>query len=61
MTGFLKRYAFHDTKIKGESASADELAAKGFSQKLAKTIEDGRHSSEFGMQMKMACFGKNAK
>lgn len=41
LTGFLKRHAFHNVKIKGEIASADENAAKSFPEKLVKIIEDG--------------------
>ena len=41
MTEFLKRYAFHNIKIKGETVSADESEARKFPQKLAKIIEDG--------------------
>ena len=41
MISFLKRRALHNIKIKGETASADELAAKEFPQKLGKIIEDG--------------------
>ena len=41
LTGFLKRNAFHNLKIKEEIASADEKAAKTFPAELAKIIEDG--------------------
>ncbi|XP_054726261.1 tigger transposable element-derived protein 1-like [Anastrepha obliqua] len=46
MTGFLKRHALHNVKIKGETASADELAAKKFPEKLRKIIEDGGYTSD---------------
>ena len=42
MTSFLKRHVLHNRKIKGETASADELADKELPQKLGKMIEDGR-------------------
>ncbi|XP_054746234.1 jerky protein homolog-like [Anastrepha obliqua] len=45
-TGFLKRHALHNVKIKGETASADELAAKKFPEKLRKIIEDGRYTPD---------------
>ncbi|GFY00936.1 tigger transposable element-derived protein 1 [Trichonephila clavipes] len=40
LTGFLKRNALHNIKITGESATADEGAAKIFPEELAKIIED---------------------
>ncbi|XP_039962466.1 tigger transposable element-derived protein 1-like [Bactrocera tryoni] len=46
MTGFLKRHALHNIKIKGETASADELAAKEFPEKLKKIIEDGEYTPD---------------
>ena len=46
MTSFLKRHALHNIKIKGETASADELAAKEFPQELRKIIEDGRQTPD---------------
>ncbi|XP_054745872.1 tigger transposable element-derived protein 1-like [Anastrepha obliqua] len=46
MTGFLKRHALHNVKIKGETASADELAAKKFPEKLRKIIEDGGYTPD---------------
>ena len=39
LTGFLKRHAFHNVKIKGEIASADENAAKSFPEKLVKITD----------------------
>ncbi|GFV37498.1 tigger transposable element-derived protein 1 [Trichonephila clavipes] len=44
LTGFLKRNALHYIKITGESATADEGAAKIFPEELAKIIEDGDYS-----------------
>ncbi|GFU95042.1 tigger transposable element-derived protein 1 [Trichonephila clavipes] len=44
LTGFLKRNALHNIKITGESATADEGAAKIFPEELAKIIEDGDYS-----------------
>ncbi|GIX76427.1 hypothetical protein CDAR_419111 [Caerostris darwini] len=41
-----KTYFYHSIKIKGESASADELASKQFPQKLAKIIEIGSYTSD---------------
>lgn len=41
LTGFLKRNSFHNVKITGEVASADEEAAKIFPEQLTKIIEDG--------------------
>ncbi|GFT58933.1 tigger transposable element-derived protein 1 [Trichonephila clavipes] len=48
LTGFLKRErnALHNTKITGESATADERAAKIFPEELAKFIEDGDYSAD---------------
>lgn len=46
MTGFLKRHALHNIKIKGETASADELAAKEFPQKLLKIVEEGGYTPD---------------
>lgn len=46
MTGFLKRHALHNIKIKGETASADTLAAEEFPQKLRKIIEDGGYTPD---------------
>ncbi|XP_054746093.1 tigger transposable element-derived protein 1-like [Anastrepha obliqua] len=46
MTGFFKRHALHNVKIKGETASADELAAKKFPEKLRKIIEDGGYTPD---------------
>ncbi|GFS49758.1 tigger transposable element-derived protein 1 [Trichonephila clavipes] len=46
LTGFLKRNALHNIKITGESATADEGAAKIFPEKLAKIIEDGDYSAD---------------
>ncbi|GFW13534.1 hypothetical protein TNCV_1210001 [Trichonephila clavipes] len=36
LTGFIKRHSFHNLKIKGEVASADEEAARKYPEKLAK-------------------------
>ncbi|XP_071052596.1 tigger transposable element-derived protein 1-like [Onthophagus taurus] len=41
LTGFIKRHAFHNVKIKEEVASADENAAKTIPDKLAKIVEEG--------------------
>ncbi|UYV63120.1 hypothetical protein LAZ67_2003210 [Cordylochernes scorpioides] len=41
LTGFIKRHYFHNLKIKGEVASADEEAARKYPEKLAKIIKDG--------------------
>ena len=50
MTSFLKRHALHNIKMNGEIASADELAAKEFPQKVRKIIEDGgRPQTKYGM------------
>ncbi|GFU10090.1 tigger transposable element-derived protein 1 [Trichonephila clavipes] len=46
LTGFLKRNALHNIKITGESATADEGAAKIFPEELAKIIEDGGYSAD---------------
>ncbi|GFU24755.1 HTH CENPB-type domain-containing protein [Trichonephila clavipes] len=46
LTGFLKRNALHNIKIPGESATADEGAAKIFPEELAKIIEDGDYSAD---------------
>ncbi|GFU78854.1 tigger transposable element-derived protein 1 [Trichonephila clavipes] len=46
LTGFLKRNALHNIKITGESAAADEGAAKILPEKLAKIIEDGDYSAD---------------
>ncbi|GFU75946.1 tigger transposable element-derived protein 1 [Trichonephila clavipes] len=46
LTGFLKINALHNIKITGESATADEGAAKIFPEKLAKIIEDGDYSAD---------------
>ncbi|GFS71424.1 tigger transposable element-derived protein 1 [Trichonephila clavipes] len=46
LTGFLKRNALHNIKITGESATADEGAAKIFPEELAKIIEDGDYSAD---------------
>ncbi|GFV62502.1 uncharacterized protein TNCV_630811 [Trichonephila clavipes] len=46
LTGFLKRNALHYIKITGESATAEEGAAKIFPEELAKTIEDGDYSAD---------------
>ncbi|XP_030385600.1 tigger transposable element-derived protein 1-like [Scaptodrosophila lebanonensis] len=44
LTGFLQRHALHNIKIKGEIASADQKAAKEFSQKFKEIIADGAYS-----------------
>ncbi|GFU58330.1 tigger transposable element-derived protein 1 [Trichonephila clavipes] len=44
LTEFLKRNALHNIKITGESATADEGAAKIFPEELPKIIEDGDYS-----------------
>ncbi|GFV78157.1 tigger transposable element-derived protein 1 [Trichonephila clavipes] len=47
LTGFLKRNALHNIIITGgESATADEGAAKIFPEELAKIIEDGDYSAD---------------
>ncbi|GFY04233.1 tigger transposable element-derived protein 1 [Trichonephila clavipes] len=46
LTGFLKRNALHNIKITGESATADEGAAKILPEELAKIIEDGDYSAD---------------
>ncbi|GFV43305.1 tigger transposable element-derived protein 1 [Trichonephila clavipes] len=46
LTVFLKRNALHNIKITGESATADEGAAKIFPEELAKIIEDGDNSAD---------------
>lgn len=46
MTGYLQRHALHNIKIRGEIASADEVAAKEFPQKLAKIIEEGGYTAD---------------
>ncbi|GFW82649.1 tigger transposable element-derived protein 1 [Trichonephila clavipes] len=46
LTGFLKRNALHNIKITGESATADEGAAKIFPEELAKIIEDRDYSAD---------------
>ncbi|GFW67191.1 tigger transposable element-derived protein 1 [Trichonephila clavipes] len=46
LTGFLKRNALHNINITGESATADEGAAKIFPEELAKIIEDGDYSAD---------------
>ncbi|GFY18680.1 tigger transposable element-derived protein 1 [Trichonephila clavipes] len=46
LTGYLKRNALHNIKITGESATADEGAAKLFPEELAKIIEDGDYSAD---------------
>ncbi|GFV40879.1 tigger transposable element-derived protein 1 [Trichonephila clavipes] len=46
LTGFLKRNALHNIKITGESATADESAAKIFPEEPAKIIEDGDYSAD---------------
>ncbi|GFX87668.1 tigger transposable element-derived protein 1 [Trichonephila clavipes] len=46
LTGFLKRNALHNIKITGESATADEGAAKIFPEELVKIIEDGDYSAD---------------
>jgi hypothetical protein len=46
LKGFLKRHAFHNLKIKGEVASADEKAAKSYPEKLARIIELGGYTPD---------------
>ncbi|GFX44932.1 tigger transposable element-derived protein 1 [Trichonephila clavipes] len=46
LTRFLKRNALHNIKITGESATADEGAAKIFQEELTKIIEDGDYSAD---------------
>ncbi|GFV65765.1 tigger transposable element-derived protein 1 [Trichonephila clavipes] len=46
LTGFLKRNAIHNIKITGESATADEGAAKIFPEEQAKIIEDGNYFAD---------------
>ncbi|GFY09330.1 tigger transposable element-derived protein 1 [Trichonephila clavipes] len=46
LTGFLKRNALLNIKITGESATADEGAAKIFPEELVKIIEDGDYSTD---------------
>ncbi|GFX39838.1 tigger transposable element-derived protein 1 [Trichonephila clavipes] len=43
LTGFIERHSFHNLKIKGEVASADEEAARKYPEKLAKIIKDGEY------------------
>ncbi|UYV74653.1 SETMAR [Cordylochernes scorpioides] len=60
LTGFIKRHSFHNLKIKGEVASADEEAARKYPEKLAKIIKDGGYCAHIksSMLMKQDCFGK---
>ena len=46
LTGFLKNDAFHNLKIQGELASADENAAKNYPDELAKIIQERRYTSD---------------
>lgn len=46
LTGFLKRHAFHNVKIQGELASADENAAKNYPNELAKIIQEGGYTPD---------------
>ena len=46
LTGFLKRNAFHNVKITGETASADEKAAKHYPEQLAKIIQEGGYCAD---------------
>ncbi|GFT96056.1 tigger transposable element-derived protein 1 [Trichonephila clavipes] len=46
LTGFLKRNALPNIKITGESATADEGAAKILPEELAEIIEDGDYSAD---------------
>ena len=46
LTGFIKRHSFHNVKIKGEVASADENAAKSYPEKLLKIIEDNGYTPD---------------
>ncbi|GFT40797.1 tigger transposable element-derived protein 1 [Trichonephila clavipes] len=46
LAGFLKINALYNIKITGESATADEGAAKIFPEELAKNIEDGDYSAD---------------
>ncbi|GFW03556.1 tigger transposable element-derived protein 1 [Trichonephila clavipes] len=46
LTEFLKRNTLHNIKITGESATADEGAAKIFPEELAKIIEDEDYSAD---------------
>ncbi|GFV30813.1 uncharacterized protein TNCV_1623391 [Trichonephila clavipes] len=62
LTGFLKRHSFHNLKIKGEVASADEEAARKYPEKLAKIIKDGEYcahqvfnADETGLFWKKKC------
>ncbi|UYV82210.1 hypothetical protein LAZ67_21001340 [Cordylochernes scorpioides] len=63
LTGFIKRHSFHNLKIKGEVASADEEAARKYPEKLAKIIKDGGYCAHIksSMLMKQDCFRKKCQ
>ena len=46
LTGFLKNDAFHNLKIQGELASADENAANNYPDELEKIILEGRYTPD---------------
>lgn len=46
LSQFIKRNAFHNLKIRGDAASADQEAGKTFPETLAKIIEDGGYSPD---------------
>jgi len=46
LSGFLKRNGYHNVKIKGEIASANENAAKSFKPELLKIIVDGGYDPD---------------
>lgn len=46
LSKFLKRNAFHNLKIRGDTASADQEAAKKFPETLAEIIEEGGYSPD---------------
>ncbi|XP_055585228.1 tigger transposable element-derived protein 1-like [Uranotaenia lowii] len=44
-SGFLKRYSLHNVKLRGESASADETAARNYPAELASIIREGGYNA----------------
>lgn len=60
LTRLFKRHVFHNLKVKGEIASADENTAKSFPEKLSEIIKHNGCKIKYSMLMRREYSGKNA-